>query len=96
MLVDEKTIKRIVQEVLAGMNRKDCNVPIVTKNHTSLTLDGVSNVVPTWEVVFSCNNPNDETNRAKAKFSIEAPPEKSEDEIKAEVSGILQQQLGKE
>ena len=96
MPVDEKTIKRIVQEVLGEMNRQDCNVPIVTENQTFLTdEDGVGSVVPTWEVVFSCNNPDDETNRAKAKFSIEAPPERSEAEIKAEVSSILKQQLGK-
>ncbi len=95
MSVDEKIIKRIVQEVLGEMNRQDCNVPIVTEKQTFLTLEDVSSVVPTWEVVFSCNNPDDETNRAKAKFYIEAPPEKSEAEIKEEVSSVLKYQLGK-
>lgn len=94
MPVDEKTIKRLIQEVLSEMNRQGCNTPIVTENQTFQQLDGVSSIVPTWEVIFSCDNSADVNNRHKAKFSIESPPEKSEGEIKGEISNILEQQLG--
>jgi hypothetical protein len=95
MPVDEKTIKRLIQEVLSEMNRQDCNVPIVKENQTFQELDGVSSVVPTWDVVFSCDNPADRNDRHKAKFSVETPPEKSEGEIKVEIARILEQQLGR-
>lgn len=94
MPADEKIIKRLIQEVLSEMNRQDCNVPIVKENQTFQEMNGVSSVVPTWDVVFSCDNPADRNDRHKAKFSIETPPEKSEDEIKAEISSALERQLG--
>lgn len=90
MPIDEKTIKRLIQEVLSELNWQGCNTPVVKEN---ITLG--ESVVPTWDVVFSCDNPADRNHRHKAKFSVEAPPEKSEGEIKAEISGILEQQLGR-
>lgn len=95
MPVDERTIKRLIQEVLSEMNRQDCNVPIVKESQTLQELEGVSSVVPTWNVVFSCDNPADRNDRHKAKFRIETPPEKSEGEIKAEISQILERLLGR-
>ena len=95
MTVDEKIIKRIIQEVLLEMNWQDCNVPVITKNSTLQELEGYSSVVPNWKVVFSCDNPADRNNRHKVEFSIDTPPEKSEDEIKSEISRILRKQLEK-
>lgn len=94
MPTDEKTIKRIIQEVLSEMDRQDCNTPVVTESQTFQELNGISSVVPAWEVVFSCDNPADRNDRHKAKFSIEMPSERSEDQIKGEISRILEKQLG--
>lgn len=94
MSADEKTIKQIVQEALSKMNRRDCNTPVVRINQTILTLDKETSIVPTWVVVFSCDNPNDAANRTEVRLSIEAPPEKSEDRIKEEIILGLQGQLG--
>jgi hypothetical protein len=90
MPTDEKTIKHLIQEKLSEMNWQGCNTPVVNENITV----GES-VVPTWEVVFTCDNPADRNHRHKAKFSIEDPPDKSEDQIKAEISDALEQQLGR-
>jgi hypothetical protein len=90
MPADEKTIKRIIQEVLSDMNWQGCNTPIVKENVTF-----GDSVVPSWDVVFTCDNPDDRNHRHKAKFSVETPPEKSESEIKADISRILEQQLGR-
>lgn len=93
MSLNEKTIKQIVSEVLAEMKQEDCNTPVVGENQTIQTLDGVTTLVPTWEVIFSCENPEDENNRIKAKLSIETPPEKTENQVIEEIREKLKYQL---
>jgi len=92
--MDEKTVKRIIQEILSEMGREGCNTPIVKPNHTFLTIDDVAQPsVPSWDVVFSCDVA-DETKRRLAKFNIETPEGVSENGIKQKISAILRQQLG--
>ena len=94
MPIDEVTIKRMIRDALAEMNFHQCNTPIVKKTLIDRVLDGVTTVVPNWEIVFTCDNPEDRNHRHKAKFSVEAPPEKSEHDIQAEISLALKMQLG--
>lgn len=89
MPVDESVIKRVTKEALSEMNLQGCNEPLV--NGVPVLGD---TIVPTWEVLFSCDNPANENDRLKAKFHIETPSEKSESKIKEEISSELRKQLG--
>ena len=94
--VDKKTIERLVREVLTELGLTDCNVPNVIEEPTIQTLDGVTTTFSGWRVAVSCANSDNANNRHSVKFGVEAPPEKTEAQIKSEIFQLIRQQISKQ
>ena len=93
--VGKNTIEKLTREVLAELGVTDCNFPTVTEEPTVQTLDDVTTTFSGWRVAFSCTDSDDPNNRLSVKFGVEAPPEKTETQIKSEMTQLIRQQISK-
>ena len=90
---DKQMLEKTIQEVLSDLGHKDCNTPNLSEDNDQIQMGGITTIVTRWDVYFTCKNSSDRNNRNKVSFSIQSPLEKSEKDLKAEITSSIKRCL---